>query len=69
MKELSNKLENSFFIEDTNCIIIDIHIGLTVINEVLLVIEEKEKNKDEVIDELKKYVKTLEDKLNEKEIN
>ena len=67
MKELSNKILKSCFIEDTNCIIINIHIGLTVINEVLLVIEEKEKNKDETINELNYYVKTLKDKLNEKE--
>ena len=44
MKELENKIENSIFIEDTNCIIIEIKIGLTIINEILLVIEEKEKN-------------------------
>ena len=44
MKELENKIEKSIFIEDTNCIIIEIKIGLTIINEILLVIEEKEKN-------------------------
>ena len=57
MKELENKIENSIFIEDTNCIIIEIKIGLTIINEILLVIEEKEKNKDEIIEELQKYIK------------
>ena len=40
MKELENKISNSIFIEDTNCIIIEIKIGLTIINEILLVIEE-----------------------------
>jgi len=62
MKELENKIENqkSMFIEDTNCIIIEIEIGLTIINEVLLVVEEKEKNKDDIIEELKKNKKELE---------
>ena len=52
MKELENKILNSIFIEDSNCIIIEIKIGLTIINEILLVIEEQEKNKDEIIEEL-----------------
>ena len=30
MKELENKILNSLFIEDTNCIIIEIKIGLTI---------------------------------------
>ena len=48
MKELENKIEKSIFIEDTNCIIIEIKIGLTIINEILLVIEEQEKTKEEL---------------------
>ena len=32
MEELENKINNSIFIEDTNCIIIEIKIGLTIIN-------------------------------------
>ena len=67
MKELENKILNSIFIEDTNCIIIEIKIGLAIINEILLVIEEKEKNKDEIIEDLKQKFKILENKLNEKE--
>ena len=67
MKELKNKIENSTFIEETNSIIIDIKIGLTIINEILLVIEEQEKIKDEIIQELEKKIQTLENKLNEKE--
>ena len=51
MKELENKILKSIFIEDTNCIIIEIKIGLTIINEIVLVIEEQEKNKDEIIQE------------------
>ena len=62
MKELENKILNSIFIEDTNCIIIEIKIGLTIINEILLVIEEQEKNKDEIIQELENKIKLLENK-------
>ena len=65
MKELENKILNSIFIEDTNCIIIEIKIGLTIINEILLVIEEQEKNKDEIIQELKQKIKLLKNKLND----
>ena len=65
MKELENKIEKSTFIEETNLIIIDIQIGLTIINEILLVIEEKEKNKDEIINELIEKNKELEKKINE----
>ena len=78
MKELDNKIQKSTFIEDKNCIKIEIEIGLTIINEVLLIIEEKEKNKDEIINylieknkELEKTVNELKnklkDKINEKE--
>ena len=73
MKELENKIQKSKFIEDTNCIIIEIQIGLTIINEILLVIEEKEKNKDEIINylieknkELEKTVDELKNKLKDK---
>ena len=52
MKELENKIQKSKFIEDTNCIIIEIQIGLTIINEIILVIEEKEKTNEEKINEL-----------------
>ena len=78
MKELENKIQKSKFIEDTNCIIIEIEIGLTIINELILIIEEKEKNKDDIINylieknkELEKTVEELKnklkDKINEKE--
>ena len=64
-KELENKIEKSTFIEENNSIIIDIPIGLTIINEVLLVIEEKEKNKDEIIKELLENNNKLEKKVEE----
>ena len=57
MKELNNKIEKSTFIEENNLIIIDIQIGLTVINEILLEVKEIEKNKNEmeiIINELLK---------------
>ena len=52
MKESENKIQKSKFIEDTNCIIIEIQIGLIIINEIILVIEEKEKTNEEKINEL-----------------
>ncbi len=67
MKELENKIEKSIFIEDTNCIIIEIKIGLTIINEILLVIEEQEKNKDEIIEELQQQIQILNNKLKDAE--
>jgi hypothetical protein len=38
---------------------------LTIINEILLVIEEQEKNKDEIIEVLKQKMQTLENNLKE----
>ena len=67
MKELATKIEKSKFIEDTNCIIMDIEIGLTIINEIILVVEEVEKNKDEIINELNQKIRILENKINERE--
>ena len=64
-KELENKIDKSIFIEESNLIIMDIQIGLTIINEILLIIEEKEENKDETIEILEKNIKVLTDKLNE----
>ena len=69
MKEFENKIENSIFIEDANNIIFEITIGLTIINEILLVIEEEEKNKDEIIEELEKNIKELTSKLKVAEKN
>ena len=55
MKELENKILNSIFIEDSNCIIIEIKIGLIIINEIILVIEEQEITNEEKINELLIY--------------
>ena len=67
MKELANKIEGAKFIEDNDCIIIEIPIRLIIINEITLVIEKVEKNKDEIINELKENIRILENKLNERE--
>jgi len=55
MKELDNKIENSNFIEETNFIIMDIPIGLNVINEILLVKKKKKIMKKK----LKNYLKLI----------
>ena len=65
MRELENKIQKSTFIEEANCIIIEIQIGLTIINEITLIIEEKEKNKDEIINELLQNKEELEKIINE----
>ena len=65
MKELDNKIEKSNFIEETNFIIIDIPIGLNVIKEILLVIEEKEKNNEEKIKELFETNQALKKTIND----
>ena len=51
-RELDNKIERSIIIEDINLIYLNIPIGLNVINEVILEINESQKSKDEIIQEL-----------------
>ena len=63
MKEFEDKMKKSIFIEDTNCVIIEINIGLKVINEILLIIEDQEKTYEEVLEEYKKRNEILEKKL------
>ena len=65
IRELENKIEKSIFIEETNLIIMDIQIGLTIINEILLEIKEIKKNKNEIINELNKNKEELEKRINE----
>ena len=64
-RELKNKIDKSTFIEDTKLIIIDIQIGLTVINEILLEIKEKEKNKTEMEIIINQLIKNNEELKNE----
>ena len=82
-RELENKIEKSIIIEESNSIYLDIPIGLIVISDVILKIEETEKSKDDFIKELnddiyKKdkiinenniKIQKLETKLKENEIN
>ena len=71
IRELDNKIEKSTFIEETNLIIMDIQIGLTVINEILLEIKETDKNKEEmenIINQLIKNKKEMEKQINELKI-
>ena len=65
-KELENKIQKSSIIEETNLIYLDIPIGLTVINDILLEIKEIEKSKDDIIEELKKKINT---EINNKNLN
>ena len=81
--ELENKIEKSTIIEETNILYLNIPIGLTIINDIILKIKETEKSKDDLIEELKielkeknkiinqkdNKIKELEQKLKEKEIN
>ena len=71
IRELEKKIENSKFIEDTNCIIIEIQIGLIIINEIILVIEEQEKTNEEKINELlinkEEMIKIINNLTNENE--
>ena len=81
-RELENKIENSSIIEEPNILYLDIPIGLTVINDIILEIKEKEKSKDDIIEELKNElnykndliiqkdnkIKEIENELNENKI-
>ena len=81
-RELENKIENSTIIEEPNILYLDIPIGLTVINDITLEIKEKEKSKDDIIEELKNElnykndliiqkdnkIKEIENELNENKI-
>ena len=53
MLELDSKIEKSTILEETNLLILDIPIGLKIINDILLEIKIVEKNELETINELK----------------
>ena len=71
IRELEKKIEKSKFIEDTNCIVIEIQIGLIIINEIKLEVYEKEKTNEEKINELltnkKEMIKIINNLTNENE--
>ena len=66
-RELENKIENSTIIEEPNILYLDIPIGLTVINDITLEIKEKEKSKDDIIEELKKELNYKNDLIIQKD--
>ena len=65
-RELENKIEKSSIIEDTDLIYLDIPIGLTVINDVILEIKESKKTNEEIIQELKNELSNKNNLINEK---
>jgi hypothetical protein len=66
-RELDNKIERSNIIEDSNLIYLDIPIGLNVINDVILEINESQKSKDKIINELQNLLKIKNNLINQKE--
>ena len=65
--ELDNKIERSNIIEDSNLIYLDIPIGLNVINDVILEINESQKSKDEIIQELQNLLNIKNNEINQKD--
>jgi hypothetical protein len=59
IRELDDKIQKSTFFQQTNTILIDIPIGLKVINEILLEIRQKEKNYQEQIEYFKEKIEKL----------
>jgi surface protein len=64
-RELEPKIQNSSIIEETNFIYLDIPIGLTIINDIILKIKQCEKNKDDIIEELKNEINNLKNEINQ----
>ena len=72
MEELENKIEKSNFIEESNCIVIEIQIGLIIINEINLVVDEIEKTKEELKNDINNLIyenEKLVQKLNKEHKN
>ncbi len=67
-RELENKIEKSILIEDTNLIYLDIPIGLTIINDIILEIKESKKSNEEIIKELTNELNNQNDLIKEKDI-
>ena len=69
-RELENKIQQSKIIEETNIIYLDIPIGLTVINDIILEIREKEKSIEDLkylLNQQIEYNKNLENELLKKD--
>ena len=69
MLELDSKLEKATILEETNLLILDIPIGLKIINDILLEIKITEKNPLENYNELIQYNNKLKLKINQLENN
>ena len=67
MRELENKMEKAKIIEETDLLYLDIPIGLTIINEIILEIKEIEQNLEEKINEYKNKIEILNNQLLEKD--
>ena len=67
MRELENKIEKSKIIEETNILYLEIPIGLTIFNEIILEIKEIEQSSDEKINDLKNKIEKLNNQLAEKD--
>ena len=63
-RELETKISKSNIIEETNIIYLDIPIGLTIINDIILEIKQIEKSKDDIINELNNEINNLKNKNN-----
>ncbi len=69
MLELDSKIEKATILEETNLLILDIPIGLKIINDILLEIKIAEKNPLENINELIQYNNELKLKIKQLENN
>ena len=69
MLELDSKIEKATILEETNLLILDIPIGLKIINDILLEIKIAEKNPLENYNELIQYNNKLKLKINQLENN
>ena len=69
MIELDSKKEKATILEETNLLILDIPIGLKIINDILLEIKIAEKNPIENYNELIQYNNKLKLKINQLENN
>jgi len=66
MRELENKIQNAKIIEETNILYLEIPIGLTVVNEIILEIKEIVQSPEEKIKELQDKIEKLNNKIKQK---
>ena len=63
-RELETKISKSNIIEETNIIYLDIPIGLTIINDIILEIKQIENTNEDIINELNNEINNLKNKNN-----